>query len=627
MTSRVATVAFQGTSGGSDPAPQVVQITNAGGGVLRGLAVSSIVYDQPSSAGWLRAALSLENAGARVSLTASPVGLPVGNYSAKVIISSTSLAVVPREFNVTFAVASPPILTLSSAIVSFGASVGGVLPPTQSIDVTNTGGGTLSSLAVSAPISSGGQPATWLTATLSSTSAPSTITFAVDQVGLSIGTYLASVGVSSAGATGSPRTLAVTLVVSQNALIIASPTSVSFAAVLGTSPAPASISITNGGGGSLTGLSLGATQYGAGQPTNWLVATLGAAQAPSQITITPSTSALPVGTYSASFAVQSSQSGVSDAAVTVNLTVRSAAAIVLTTTNVTLTASKTSANPSAVVGITNGGSGALAGLSAVTTYVVPQGTSWLSTSFAGATTAPTSLTLQPTNLASLAVGTYTATVRVSSPSAPAFVDIAVTLNVLGSLKAGSSTLALFGPFGVGTSVAEFTSIANDGIGFVDGLATSVTYTSGSGWLANRLSQTKTPATLFAEANPAPTAPRGISLATVTVRGNNVLPITVIISREIGYTFERHVVTTTSNLFNSLGCYGCHDTFSANPIPFTDYVALVSLGYFNPASRTPGPTSLYSVITGGGHSGGTYPPSTYPAVALLRDWISDGSRQR
>ena len=623
----LATVAFQGTVGGADQPTQVVNITNAGGGVLRGLAVSSIVYNEPPAIGWLRATLAGGVTAPQVSVTTSPRGLAIGNYAAVVTITSTSPAVVPRVFNVTLAVAPPPSLTLSSPTVLFGSSLGGALPAPQTVAVTNTGGGTLTSLVVSSPTTSTGQPAPWLSATLSSTSAPAILTFVASPAGLAIGTYSASVGVSSAGATGSPRTVAVTLVVSQNSIIIAAPTSLLLSAAVGANPSPATIAISNGGGGALTGLSLGMTQYGAGQPTNWLVATIGAAQAPTQITVSLTTAALAPGSYSATFPVQSSQFGVSAATVTVNLTVRTVATIVPTTTNVTITASPASSNPSAIVGITNGSSGALAGLSATTTYAASQSSGWLTTSFSGATSAPTSLTLQPV-ATSLAVGTYNATVQISSPNAATPVDIAVTFIVTGFLQPGSTTIALFGAFGVGSSAVDGTSITNGGVGFIDGLTSSVTYNSGAGWLSTSLTKSTTPATLLAQANPAPTAPRGLSSATLTVRGINVLPITVIISREIGYTYERHVVSATTNVFNSLGCYGCHSASSSRPIPFGSYTALIaSAYYFNPASRNPTSSYLYNTITGGSHSGGTYLPGVYPEVALLRDWISDGTRQR
>ncbi len=76
----------------------------------------------------------------------------------------------------------------------------------------------------------------------------------------------------------------------------------------GATPTTASISITNGGTGSLTGLQA-TVAYGSGQPTGWLTATLADTVAPTELTLTGTVGALAGGQYLASVAVASAGVG------------------------------------------------------------------------------------------------------------------------------------------------------------------------------------------------------------------------------------------------------------------------------------------------------------------------------
>src|SRR5207247_5614474 len=83
-----------------------------------------------------------------------------------------------------------------------------------------------------------------------------------------------------------PQTVRLRLVVGPPAPAIAlTPSSVSFSATQGgANPAPQTVSVTNGGGGTLSGLAVGTIAYGAGQPTGWLGASLSGSTAPATLT-------------------------------------------------------------------------------------------------------------------------------------------------------------------------------------------------------------------------------------------------------------------------------------------------------------------------------------------------------
>lgn len=101
---------------------------------------------------------------------------------------------------------------VSPATVSFSGTQGEANPAAQTVAVTNTGGGTLSGLSATTTYTAG-QPTGWLNASLSSTTAPATLTLTPTTGTLAPGTYTATVNLASAGATNSPRAVSVTFTV------------------------------------------------------------------------------------------------------------------------------------------------------------------------------------------------------------------------------------------------------------------------------------------------------------------------------------------------------------------------------------------------------------------------------
>ena len=106
----------------------------------------------------------------------------------------------------------PPLVAISQTTANFQYSAGTISPFPITVAVSNAGGGTLSGLiaSVTYPV---GQPAGWLTANLSSTTAPSMLTLSPSNAGLSDGTYTALVNVSSPGIASNWQEVMVTFVV------------------------------------------------------------------------------------------------------------------------------------------------------------------------------------------------------------------------------------------------------------------------------------------------------------------------------------------------------------------------------------------------------------------------------
>lgn len=212
------TVEFSGIAGQANPAAQSIAVTNAGGGTLSGLS-TSISYGAGQPAGWLAATLNSTSAPATLTLQAAMGTLPAGSYSATVTIRSSLPGVAEKTVRVTFVLtaAPQPAIGVSPATVAFSTTVGQGNPAAQSVNITNSGTGTLTGLSTSISYAAG-QPGGWLTATLSGTAAPATLTLQANSANLLPGTYSATVSVRSSLAGVSEQNVTVTLTVNAVAM-------------------------------------------------------------------------------------------------------------------------------------------------------------------------------------------------------------------------------------------------------------------------------------------------------------------------------------------------------------------------------------------------------------------------
>lgn len=300
----------------------VVEVTNGGDRPLVELAVA-VEPVAGGDASWLSAALDRTEAPAQVTLTANTAGLAVGEHSARLVLSSGVAGVDPVTVPVTVNVSPGPAIGLSPTQVAVSAVQGEPAPSPITVEVTNTGGGTLTDLELQPVVYGGGHPGGWLTAAIGDDEAPTEIVLTVDHAGLGSGSYTAQVPVVSPVASNSPRMLGVTLTVGLPPAISVSPSSLSFAAPRGgANPSAQMVNVTNSGGGTLDGLSFQITYQG-GQPTGWLSVSWdgGSTTAPTRLRVQPQTGSLAVGTYNASIEVRSSIQGVEPRTVSVTFVV------------------------------------------------------------------------------------------------------------------------------------------------------------------------------------------------------------------------------------------------------------------------------------------------------------------
>ncbi|MEP6989369.1 MAG: Rieske 2Fe-2S domain-containing protein [bacterium] len=464
---------FGAVQGQASPAAQTVSITNAGGGTLSGLG-TQVGYGTGQRTGWLAATLDTTTAPATMTLKPSTSSLPAGAYAATVQVTTGGAANAPLAVSVSLLVSAAvaPVITLGATSLSFTGVKGSADPAGQTVAITNGASGTLSALTIGT-IAYGAAGSGWLAATLSTTTAPATLTVTSRLGTLAAGTYTATVPVTAAGASNTPQQVAITLVVTSPtgaATLALSSATAAFSAAQGGGTTPAqSISVLNAGGGTLRALALGAIAYGAGG-TGWLAASLSASAVPATITLSAAPSTLAPGTYTATVPVTSAGIANSPQSIAVTLTVTGAASLVLSTASATFSA-PAGANPGGqIVNITSGGA-ALSGVALSVAYGAGA-SGWLSTSSLSATTTPSALTLRVVSSA-LATGSYTATVTIAATGASSK-SIAVTLTVA--------------PAGLAVVIANWPALANVGgiagsVGTVQGTPTAVVRTGANSFVA------------------------------------------------------------------------------------------------------------------------------------------------
>jgi uncharacterized protein (TIGR03437 family) len=202
--------------------------------------------------------------------------------------------------------APAPTIAVAPTSLTFQYAIGGVSPSGQLVQITNSGGGVLNWTATSS--------ASWLT--VASGTAPSTLTVSVVPSGLAAGTYNASIQISSAGASNTPVTVPVTLIVAPAPPSLAvSPKTLAFNYTVGASlPAARSVSITNTGGGSLS--------WTASASANWIGVSPPSGTAPATLSISVNPAGLSPGSYGANVQIAATGATGSPVAVAVTLGVQ-----------------------------------------------------------------------------------------------------------------------------------------------------------------------------------------------------------------------------------------------------------------------------------------------------------------
>jgi len=295
---------FNATQGGANPTSQSVNVTNAGTGILN--------FTASSDSTWLAVTPTSGTAPQSLQITSTVGTLAAGTYTGHVTVTSVGTQGSPATVTVTFVVAAPPqpVLSVSATSLTFNATQGGSNPASQSVNVTNTGTGTLNFTASS--------DSTWLAATPASGSAPASLQISSTVGTLVAGTYTGHVTVTSSGAQNSPATVTVTFVVASPAppqpVLSVSPLTLTFNATQGgANPASQTANVTNTGTGTLN--------FTAGSDSSWLTVTPASGTAPQALQVSATVGTLAAGTYTGHITVTSAGAQGSPGSITVTFTV------------------------------------------------------------------------------------------------------------------------------------------------------------------------------------------------------------------------------------------------------------------------------------------------------------------
>ena len=276
-------LSFTAQQGGGNPAAQTLTISNAGGGTLS--------WNASDNAAWLTLSPASGTGNGAVTLTAATGTLAAGSYSGAVTMSATGASPVTVPVTFTVATASvPPAIGASPTSLSFTATQGGANPVTQTVNISNRGGGTLSWSA--------SPNTTWVAVSPASGTGNRAVTVSATTGILTAGSYNGNITLS---ATGVPSmTVPVTFTVTAATQMSLNPSSLTFAATQGAAnPANQTVSLTNTGG---------TLNWTVSDSASWLSVSPASGSSSSTLTTAVNTSGLAAGTYNGTITVSATGS-------------------------------------------------------------------------------------------------------------------------------------------------------------------------------------------------------------------------------------------------------------------------------------------------------------------------------
>jgi len=199
-------LSFTAVEGGSNPAPETLDIWNSG--------VDTLHWTLSDDADWLSedpTSGSSTDDHVWVSVLVDSAGMSAGDYSADITINATGAGNSPQTVPVSLHIstaATAPVISFSPKSLSFTAGEGDSNPANETLEIWNSGVDTLHWTL--------SDDAAWLSenpTSGSSTGERDTVVLSVDIAGMSDGAYSTSITITASGASNSPQTVPVTLYV------------------------------------------------------------------------------------------------------------------------------------------------------------------------------------------------------------------------------------------------------------------------------------------------------------------------------------------------------------------------------------------------------------------------------
>ena len=298
-------LSFTAQQGGSNPAAQTLTISNTGGGTLS--------WSASDSAAWLSLSPASGTGNGAVTASVATGTLPAGSYSGTITLSANGTASVTIPVALTMTAAPvPPAIGTSPTSLSFTAQQGGGNPIAQTLNISNTGGGTLSWSA--------NPNTTWLAVSPAAGTGNGAVTVSLTTGILTSGSYNGNITLSATGA--SSMTVPVTFTVTAVSTISLNPTSLTYTAAQGgTNPASQTVALTNAGG---------VVSWTVSDSASWLSVSPSSGSSSSTLTATVNTTGLAAGTYNGTITVSATGSSSKTLAATLTVSAPTTSSATLT---------------------------------------------------------------------------------------------------------------------------------------------------------------------------------------------------------------------------------------------------------------------------------------------------------
>ena len=388
---------FTAVQGGGNPSSQTLNISNTG--------ASTLNWTVAENASWLTPSVAGGTGSGSVALNVNTTGMAAGTYTTPLTIAATGATNTPQTVMVTLTLTAPlvPTIGLAPTSLNFSTTQGGSNPSVQTVNITNSGTGTLSWNATST--------ASWLAVTPASGTGPGAFSATANVTGLSAGTYTASITVIGTGATNSPQSIPVSLTVTGAApTLTVGSSSLSFTGTQGAAnPAAQSLSITSNGSWSVT------------EAVSWLTVSPASGSNNGTLSVAVDTTTAVVGTNTGTLTVTG---GGLTRTVTVTFTLAAApTTLSVTPSSLTFTATQGAANPAAQT-LT---------VAANTNWSVSENSSWLTVNPLSASN--NSTVTVSVNTATAVVGANSATITLTGGGMTRTVNVTLTLNPVSTSSA------------------------------------------------------------------------------------------------------------------------------------------------------------------------------------------------
>ncbi len=521
MTSPSA-LTFTSQAGGS-PASQNLQITSSSTPLNY---TSPSAVTSPPGGTWLQAATQSGATPGNLVIAVNTAGLAAGAYTGTISISSPGSGNQSLQVPVSLTISAGAALQLSPAALSFAYEIGQNQPPNQSVTVSSAAG-VLGYTA--AATTNTNQP--WLSVTPAQGTAPGNFVVSVNATGLLAATYMGTVTVTPSGNSTTPEPIPVTLVVSNTALLVASPYSITFTPQQGsTTSSFQSVSVTSTDS---TPISFNVAST-TNSISNWLLVNSSSGTTPSVLTVSANPNGLAPGTYSGTVTLTATNPvNVTNSPVPISVTLQIVPTATLAVSQNSLTFAQSSGGPPPnpqTISVTSAGGA----VTFAPTVTLNQGVNWLTVAPTNATT-PATLTVSA-NGAALLPGVYTAQITLSSPGAAAAQNIQVSLTVSNAptITVSPATLSPVNfQTGGANPPAQSLSVSVTG-GAPASFSATPTTTTGGTWLSVSPLSGTTPGTITVNVVPTGLAP-GVYNGAVSIAIANAtntplsVPITLTVS--------------------------------------------------------------------------------------------------